>query len=206
MARVLIIDDDPLVASSIARAIRMQSGRRHETFTGTSFDEGRALLRSIEALEVFLVDLMLPLHSGHELFPFARLHHPEAGLVLISAAPDAKGCKAAREWGASVFVKEGLSEELLWIVEHERPPAGTPAALAERFAVAHGIKGKAALVLRAGVLGLPDAVAAEELDLTVSSYHTYWTRLYKRTGCNSRASAIAAVLRFGSSGGLAAVR
>jgi len=205
VARVLIIDDDASVARTLALAVKMKSRGRHEALMSTSYEEARARIKSEQALDVILVDLMLPPRRGDELFPFVRLHHPRAGLVLISAELDVEGSRAALEWGVPVFPKPDLAKVLIWIIEHERARADGLAEVADRYAAAHAITGKVALVLRAAVLGLPDQIAAEELSLTLSSYRTYWSRLRDQTDCDTRPAVVAAVFRFGRGAGLAPV-
>jgi len=62
-ARVLVIDDDPLVARTISRAL----GVSHQVITASSGAEALARLERREHFDVFLCDLMMPQMTGMDL-------------------------------------------------------------------------------------------------------------------------------------------
>ena len=63
-ARILVIDDEPLVAGTIARIL----GHEHEVHTLTSAHEALARIRGGESYDVILSDLMMPQMSGMDLY------------------------------------------------------------------------------------------------------------------------------------------
>jgi CheY-like chemotaxis protein len=63
-ARVLVVDDDPLVARSIARALRSS----HEVVTARSAAEALTRLARGERFDVLVCDLMMPQMTGMDLY------------------------------------------------------------------------------------------------------------------------------------------
>jgi CheY-like chemotaxis protein len=72
-ARVLIIEDDALVARSLERLLR----RTHDVTTLTSPERALSRLRAGEDYDVILVDLMMPDLPGHELVRRLEEERPE---------------------------------------------------------------------------------------------------------------------------------
>ena len=62
--RVLVIDDEPLIAETVRRIL----GDAHEVAAATSGAEALALLSKDNAFDVLLCDLMMPEMSGIDLY------------------------------------------------------------------------------------------------------------------------------------------
>jgi CheY-like chemotaxis protein/anti-sigma regulatory factor (Ser/Thr protein kinase) len=82
-ARVLVIDDEPLVARSAKRSLR-----GHRVDTAGSGEEGMELLGAGARYDLVLCDLMMPGMSGIDLYRHLHEHDPDQArrLVIISAA------------------------------------------------------------------------------------------------------------------------
>jgi CheY-like chemotaxis protein len=63
-ARVLVIDDEPLVGAAIARVLR----RGHDVTLSQSAQDALALLRSGREFDLVLCDIAMPAMSGIELY------------------------------------------------------------------------------------------------------------------------------------------
>ena len=73
-ARVLVVDDEPLVGRAVARVL----GARHEVLVATSGREALALLRSGREFDLVLCDLMMPGMTGMELYRTVAERIPSA--------------------------------------------------------------------------------------------------------------------------------
>lgn len=106
MARILVVDDQPEVARSIARMLG-----NHETSTET--DPRRAIERVAdgERFEVVLIDLNMPTMSGAELsaaFAQTQLDHPPI-VVMMSGGENVESLFAT---GRAVLIKPFDGDEL----------------------------------------------------------------------------------------------
>jgi CheY-like chemotaxis protein len=63
-ARVLVVDDEPLVGRAVARVL----GQRHDVLIATSGREALALIEGGRDFDLVLCDLMMPGMSGMELY------------------------------------------------------------------------------------------------------------------------------------------
>jgi CheY-like chemotaxis protein len=63
-ARVLVVDDEPLVGRAVARVL----GQRHEVLIATSGREALALIEAGHEFDLVLCDLMMPGMTGMELY------------------------------------------------------------------------------------------------------------------------------------------
>lgn len=71
--RVLVVDDEPLIGSTITRLL----GREHEVSFVESAREAQALLERDAAFDVVICDLMMPGMSGMDLFAWLDVAHPD---------------------------------------------------------------------------------------------------------------------------------
>jgi CheY-like chemotaxis protein len=72
-ARVLVVDDEPLVGRAVARVL----GQRHEVTVATSGREALALIDAGHEFDLVLCDLMMPGMSGMELYDTLARTAPE---------------------------------------------------------------------------------------------------------------------------------
>jgi signal transduction histidine kinase len=71
--RVLVVDDEPNLCRSLARALR----REHEVIVATSGEEARDILAADWGFDVVLCDVMMPRCSGMDLHAWLAQHIPE---------------------------------------------------------------------------------------------------------------------------------
>jgi DNA-binding response OmpR family regulator len=128
VARILLVDDDPLVRTSLARALEASGHRVRQADNGA---------RALQALgtapaDVVVVDLVMPEMDGLELIRTVRTRFPETRIVAMSG-----GCygklsylKTAGDFGAELtFAKPFRPARLAASIDRMMAGAtATPAA------------------------------------------------------------------------------
>ncbi len=81
MARILVVDDDH---SAVTAVTRMLSGDGHDV---ASFTDGAAAVEALsrESFDAVMTDLDMPDVDGHAVVRSARVHAPEACVVVVTA-------------------------------------------------------------------------------------------------------------------------
>lgn len=114
MAQILIIEDEVLLAKSLARSLL---GRGHECLTAATAEEGLKMLEKLPA-DIVLVDLQLPGMSGFEAMKRIRQRDPETAVIVVTAYGTMASAVEAMRSGASDFLRKPLdTEELALAVE-----------------------------------------------------------------------------------------
>lgn len=117
MTTVLVVEDDPVFRSSIARDLVRRGLTVH---VATSADEALAQLEGT-AFDVLVTDLRLGGRDGIDLLKRARTAAPRTRAVLMSGFATARDYQRAIELGAvRVLVKPFTSAELHQAIEHAR--------------------------------------------------------------------------------------
>lgn len=130
MAQILIIEDEVLLAKSLARSL-MGSG--HECLTAASAEDGLKMLEQLPA-DVVLIDLQLPGMSGFEAMKMIRQRDPDTAVIVVTAFGTMASAVEAMRSGASDFLRKPLdTEELAMAVER----ALTDARLKQEVAYYH---------------------------------------------------------------------
>jgi CheY-like chemotaxis protein len=81
LPRVLIIDDQPVMARSMARVF---DGEAEVTMAGSG-DDALALIECGERFDLVLCDVMMPNMTGLELFDRVRETHPDVAAAFVFA-------------------------------------------------------------------------------------------------------------------------
>lgn len=114
MAQILIIEDEVLLAKSLARSL---TGKGHDCVTVTNAEEGLDLLEKMPT-DIVLIDLQLPGMSGFEGMKLIRKHEPETAVIVITAFGTMASAVEAMRSGASDFLRKPIdTEELALAVE-----------------------------------------------------------------------------------------
>lgn len=202
-ARVLLVDDHPLVRAAVREAI---SGDDIEVVgeAGT-YD---VALRVTEAVnpDLVLLDLDLPGRSGLELIDaFAKRPDPPRVVVLTVSSADHDLVEAVRRGAAGYLTKDVDAEALLRSVRAalrgELPLPG-PLAAAAISGLARGLDSggptehriesltsRERQVLELIANGDTDRVAAEKLSISVRTVEAHVGSILRRLGARSRADA-----------------
>ncbi|HSU80078.1 MAG TPA: response regulator [Candidatus Angelobacter sp.] len=98
MIRVMIVEDDPMVAEFNKRYLEQVQGF---TLVGKAATVGEAI-RLIEKMEVdlILLDIFMPGKQGLDLLTYLREKEKETDVIIISAASDMERIKKALRYGA----------------------------------------------------------------------------------------------------------
>ncbi len=106
---VLVVDDEPLMGASLARAL---SG--HEVILATTAEAAMACLEEGTRVDVVLTDLGLPGASGVDLFHWITAHYPSLArrVAFMTGSPSHPLAARARETPATVFQKPFTLEQI----------------------------------------------------------------------------------------------
>ncbi len=137
MARFLVVDDDPASVRGLTLLLREDG---HEV---TGFTKGSEAVEALMSgrFDVVLADLEMPVVDGHAVVRTARVAHPDACLVAITARPDEQ-LRELREAGVCVVADKPFDyDEVMRVVAdcrgHGRP--GEPARCQRRHKP-HGMR------------------------------------------------------------------
>jgi DNA-binding NarL/FixJ family response regulator len=183
---VLLVEDDHLVATSLRRGLQ-RAGFRVQT--AATLDDARDILDH-DTFTAAVVDLGLPDGDGAQLLPMLAECIPApivivmSGMLTSERAVDVAGlCDAT--------VPKPCSPRLIAqaIANAARPASNAVAA----YARAHGVSDKEAEVLMLAASGASTRDNAERLSVKPSSIHTYWRRIFWKTGIRSQSQVLAQV-------------
>jgi two-component system catabolic regulation response regulator CreB len=103
MPRVLVVEDEPAIAESIAYALRRDGFGVSIASTLTEAE------RELEGTDLVVLDLMLPDGSGFDLLGIARQRAPALAVIILSSRDDVADRIAALETGADDYVTKPFS-------------------------------------------------------------------------------------------------
>jgi len=112
----LIIDDDPRNIFALAATLK---SKQFDCLSSASAAEGIALMRSDKAINVVLLDMMMPEMDGYEALALIRKDESLAGLTVVAVTAqamlgDREKCLAA---GADAYVSKPVDvDKLLEII------------------------------------------------------------------------------------------
>lgn len=104
MAKILVIDDEPNIRSSLKAAF---DRRGHQTVTAADFAEGARLVRG--NFDLVFLDIQLPDGNGMDLLESILLSNPQQTVVMISGHADIDTAVKAIQLGAYDFIEKPLS-------------------------------------------------------------------------------------------------
>jgi len=76
--RILVVDDEPGIRTSIRRMLN-----RHDVITAASGEEGRELIERDQAFDLILCDLLMPAMSGMDLHEWMVATHPDLAKRVV---------------------------------------------------------------------------------------------------------------------------
>ena len=103
--RILVIDDEPLIGTSLARALRKWG------FDVTLFNDGKEAVKTIEngAYDMVLTDVRMPKISGMEILEHAQKLAPETAVIMITAYGTIEDAVDAMKKGAYNYITKPFS-------------------------------------------------------------------------------------------------
>ncbi|WP_437490085.1 winged helix-turn-helix domain-containing protein [Sorangium sp. So ce1014] len=103
MAKVLVVEDEPAIAESIAYFLR------RDGFAATVATTLAAAEREIDKADLIILDLMLPDGSGFDLIGQVRRSAARAAIIVLSSRDSEADRVAALETGADDYVTKPFS-------------------------------------------------------------------------------------------------
>lgn len=190
MARLLIVDDHPLVRRGIVEVLA-------EAFPGGQIAEasdGAEALRAVsdEAWDLVVLDLSLPGRTGLDVLKDIRSAHPRLPVLILSTYPEQQFATRVLRAGASGYLNKGSSPEVLLSAVRKVLGGGrfVSTSLGESLAADLGRDFSRALheclsdreydvMLRIGS-GMTVGEIAEEIHLSVKTVSTYRARILEK--------------------------
>jgi len=100
IAKVLVVDDEPVVGRSCSRAL-LEDG--HSVNVALNGDEALSMIRS-DCYDVALLDLRIPGSGGLDMLRKIRKVSPRTEVVVITGYPSIDNAKESVRLGAFAFV------------------------------------------------------------------------------------------------------
>ena len=104
MARILIIDDDEKICSTLKSALER---RGHEIVTAENFNQGKEFAGV--GFDIIFLDVMLPDGNGLDLLKHIRSENGNQSVVMISGHADISTAIEAIKSGAYDFIEKPIS-------------------------------------------------------------------------------------------------
>lgn len=194
-ARVLVVDDHPVVRDGVALLLRDEP----DLLVVGSAESGQAAVAVAAALrpDVVLLDLRLPDLPAAEVTARVRRACPDARIVVFTAHGDAPAVRAVLDAGAhGCLLKDAAGTDLaatLWrVLAGERvadprivPPGADPAA-----AAAAGLTRRETEMLRLAARGLTNPEIAARTGLARNTVKTYLQTALHKLGARNRVEAV----------------
>jgi DNA-binding NarL/FixJ family response regulator len=206
--KILIVDDHVLIRQGIRELVRTLSPDATVLEAGDSAG-ALALVAAEPALDLVLLDLMLPGTDGMSTLDRLRARHPGIPVVVLSSREDRADIVDALDRGAMGFIPKSFpAAAMLDALRHVLsggvflpPENGTAAAAYGRGPATTpsdlGLTDRQAQVLALLVQGKPNKLICRELGLAVGTVKIHMTGILKALGVTSRTQAVIAVSRMG---------
>ncbi|HEX9420253.1 MAG TPA: response regulator, partial [Methylomirabilota bacterium] len=110
MAAILVVDDEASARSTLALLLRHRGHRVREA------DSVTAAIRELrtKAFDVIVTDLRMPDGVGLDVLHTAKVHCPDANVILLTAYPAWESAKEAMRLGAFDYFEKGQEPEGLF--------------------------------------------------------------------------------------------
>jgi len=117
--RVLVVDDDPIVAAGTAA---MLEDLGHHAIEADSAEIALQMLSSEAGIDFVITDHAMPGMTGAELAQWIRRHRPHLPVVLVSGYPEVPGDELGLPRLSKPYRQEELARLLASLVDVEPPP------------------------------------------------------------------------------------
>ncbi|MFB3904224.1 MAG: response regulator [Acidobacteriota bacterium] len=109
-ARILIVDDERSVCSSVEKVLNRQGYR---TSTALSVSKALEILQGNNDFSLIITDLMMPKVNGMELLKIARSSWPNIPVLVITGYPSIASAVEATQLGAANYLAKPFTPEEL---------------------------------------------------------------------------------------------
>jgi CheY-like chemotaxis protein len=125
-SQVLVVDDHPRMVALIQRWL-VRAG--YQVIGVTTVQEALAALTT-HAIAWVITDLMMPTGDGMDILAYARTHHPQAKIIIMTAFGSGATRQRAFARGAHAFLSKPFSGEALLALLTPAPPVEPPRSAA----------------------------------------------------------------------------
>jgi two-component system OmpR family response regulator len=108
-ARIIVVEDEPSLRDDLVDYLNLRGFTALGAATAHRLEE----LLSVRAATLVVLDIGLPDRSGLDMVPWLRQHHPDAGIVMLTAFGDAPTRVASLDGGADAYLVKGASLEVI---------------------------------------------------------------------------------------------
>ncbi len=105
---ILVVDDDEVLASTLAKLLLQHYPVVHTALSGT---EAVAVLGRETDIRLVLVDLVMPMMDGLGVLEHARQHHPEVSIILMTGFGTIETAVEAMKRGAEDYLTKPFDTE-----------------------------------------------------------------------------------------------
>ncbi len=207
MTTVLICDDHRIVREGLKHFVEAVPGVQRVETAATGEE---VLARyDVERPDLVLMDVQMPGLGGLETTRRLVKAHPDARVIMLTAAADREHVATAVANGATGYLLKDVSREQLCaavanaLAGEDLVAPSMRRAMAERAATSRNGDGATALterelqVLRGMAAGRSNAEIGRSLYLSEDTVKTHARRLFRKLGVNDRAQAVALGFRRG---------
>jgi CheY-like chemotaxis protein len=175
-ARVLVVDDDPVVAKSIDRVL---TGKGYAVITASGGPEALEKLAQ-EKYDAVFTDIRMPGMDGFEVARRIKATQPWLPVVIVTGYGSPESKARAKELGVAGFLHKPLSPEMIegsarevLLRKPESMPPPTPAVAAAAAPEAARTAKNVALFIAAPFIGLAYALAFPFVGLALLAHYGY---------------------------------
>jgi DNA-binding NtrC family response regulator len=116
-SQVLVVDDNPRMVSLMRRWLARAG---YQVIGVTTVQEALEAL-SAKGIAWVITDLMMPTGNGMDILAYARIHHPEAKTIIMTAFGSDAMRQQAFAGGAHAFLSKPFSGEALLAILTQDP-------------------------------------------------------------------------------------
>ncbi len=208
-SRVFIVDDHPLVREGLANLI---NGQDDLTVCGEAEDSSQAITRIVDARpDVALIDISLKDESGLELVKNLKSQFPLVGLIVLSMHDEALyGERALRAGARGYVMKREASKNVLASIQRVlEGGVYMSERILKRLVQAPGVSRAASVsspverlsdreleIFRLLGQGRTTSQIAADLNLSLKTVQTHYTRAKEKLGVSSLTELLRAAIRW----------
>ena len=116
MAGLLVVDDIPVIRSTVARIVTNQKPSLQPVIQASTGEEAVNLARLYRP-DIILMDIKMPKLDGLQAVSIIRNEHPAAKIIMLTAYDEVNKAKEAVQRGASAYFVKGREQGLVELID-----------------------------------------------------------------------------------------
>jgi DNA-binding NarL/FixJ family response regulator len=189
--RVLVVEDEELVAFSLSKLLRK---RGYDPEIAPTVSAALSALDAATGEATFahvLLDLKLPDADGENVLTHVEQMELRANVVVIAAPQSLDGHRILSLRGRCEFLPKPIIFGTLVAMLENRARAGV-----DDYAAQFGLSPQEHAVVRHAVAGMDDHQICDATDCSRSTVKSYWSRIYLKLGVKGRDQVLAHLARW----------